>query len=735
MDAEISGLDKKTVIDKILEKAFPGLKISNGIVKISGFETNFKHVKAQMKGASDYFGSPEGVPTMRDNHGELRSLYTKVSSSEIDQLMTELRVDRNKPLKAQLQKLKAASSAKSGNMARNPSGNELTRYKAAKKSENTSWTDQQAQDAVFADFDEIRERQGEELAKVDSLRETFEELLKQSEVLYGDMKKLVKHLEIANKAGVVLKKSDGSEIDLAQAITVFGEINVKARDFNPKALLEFYDVFDGFFDQDTNLAKVIDDLDEAGKRIGDNRELQDPEAAKRILMAIAAEQNPALSLDDRQKVVDMTMMEDVGILQNEESYESLSKRASAKVLDAAAVVEFKEKLIGFKYKNGEKVIEPFKGLKPDNFASWKNLEELFTKGWTDSDTGKFRKLNTKNEFGRFDGFFILAALEKFEGEGDKSLQRRKLENKLKELIAKELNVDEKLKVSGYRRVVDKAFQEQLEDARVDMESHFTYFDANKAELKKNRIEELKTKKATLEEKNRRGDLSDTQFEIDLEKLKREAANDDVDNDAGFAEDSILNDFKHTDFGKWVDDRTYDAGQYLKNKATSVGESALDLAGKGIAGTAKVGLNIAGKGVLLPFTIAKRAAMIGARPIIGFANLFKRTPWQPYSLRETFKNDVKGVFGYVGGLAKDTFEGAKTNVKTVPAEKWKAVEFKKHEYKDRTKIKIEDLEAKAKNFEEKAKFTPIESESRQAFDWEKYRKEVAQVDEFLKTKAA
>ena len=735
---EIKNLDKTTVADRLLEKAFPGLRIVDGVIKIRGFETNFEHVKKQMKGASEYFASPEAVPSLRDSYAELKSLQDKTKTADMDQLMIDLKVDKNKPLKAQLQKLRAAYQGKKDNVAKNPTGNDLTRLIQTKLNQTgkggEKMTEQQAKEAIFEEFDQIRDKQGEEIAKIEGLKEAFEELIKQSEAFYAEFKKLIRHLEIVEKADVKLTKSDGTEVPLKTIVDNFGKINVKATDFNPAKLLNVYEQFGGYFDVDTNLSSIMDRLDEANEDIAGNRPLGDSEAAEKILIAIASEQHPNLSLGDQQKLVKRIMIEDVALLQTQEDYHSLAKRLSSAVLETANVAEFKDKLVDFKYKENGSTVEPFKGLSPDDFSDWSRIEQLFKKGWTDKKSGKFKKLDYKN------GFFVLAAFEIFEAQSDdtkenKSLQRRSLEKHLKGMLAKELGVENKMHISGYNKIVDEAFEDQFEEVTPLVEAHFTHFDVNKDDIKSNKIAEVNLRLKILKEKHRRGDLTDGQLEMEMDKLKEDAADSGVESETDLAQDTILAKFKDSEFGKWLDDKTYDTKEYAKGKAGAVGKSALKLTGKAIGGTVKVGASLMWQTSILPVRAAKRAAMIAGRPFIGLVNLFKKQPWQPYSLRQKFAEDIQGVAEYFGGGVRGAWENATTNVKTIPVEEWKSVEYKTNEYKDRSDVKPDELEEKAKKHLEKATFTPVETGDTPFIDLAKYKEKVKQVDKFLEAKAA
>ncbi len=593
----------------------------------------------------------------------------------------------------------------------------------------------------------------------------------QSKALYEKLKALLKMLKKAQEFGVELKK-DGKDFDLGAFTDKFDKLNLDSDQFSPWTFVaDFKDLIDfakekknveklaGQFDeklagaeQDTKDAKKA--IDDAKALKGKNENLTDPEAAVRIVETIIAEQIkagqlPEMTLEQQGKLAKMIIAGDVAILQSKLSYEELATRMSAEALDTAKQMLFKEKLIGFRYKKGDKVEKLFKGLKPENFATPEAIEHLFKIGRLRCDMKK-AKDDPAGIPEHMSAFIALVAFKNFDGDENASAQAIKIEELIKYSLAKQLAVDDKIHEEASRAVVDDAFSDQLELISPKIKEFFDLYDANASDWNAYKAQELDLKYQKLAEEHRLGKIDDKVFAKRKAEILEEADEYGIKDKLDFAQASVMKDFwERSDFSKWLKDRAYDVGQLLKGKAKV---SALGALGMGV----RLPWEVTKMGIRLPWEAgrmtgrvgaesvkstlrvgAKYPLMIAAKPLVGFINLirtkvFGKDKWQPIggvidSVRADFNGaweNIKGTGGKMvenvkgtGGKMVENTVATKDKVKTA----WGESVYKRTEYKDRTKVNLEELEATANELKVKTEIEGVEFNDAVLVDFDAYKK--------------
>ncbi len=498
-----------------------------------------------------------------------------------------------------------------------------------------------------------------------------------------------------------------------------------------KSLTELYAEFSGLFEDSHKIQELLEKFDAASaekvKATKDSKKaldkataasekeknLTDAEAAKKIIGSLVWEQFPDLSPMDHNKLVSMILADDVATLQTDEGYESLAQRGSAEELDAVNFVGFRAKLLNFKFKEGEKVTQPFKGLKPDDFKDWANMEKLFLYG----------KLNYKN------AFLVLAAFEDFDN-GVKSIQSVKLEKKLKTLLAKQMGVDAHMDKAGISKIVDDAFKAQMEKVRPIMTAHSEALIEKGGAAKENKEKVLAMKYADLNDELRTEKIGQEVYEIKVKALVKEASESDVK--VEFSADSAGAQFWNSPEAQWLRNKAHDTGAFLGNKALGIGVVApLKIIGKGAWGGAKLGASLGFQTAMLPFRAAKYPLLLAAKPLVGFINLFRANKWTPLpGIIDSVKNDAARVVGYTGEKASGVVKGTKDTVTTTASAEWSKVKFADTKYADRNKHEAAVRAELLKVHEPKSDIDPIELADSPFIDLAKYKEQIGMVSKAL-----
>ncbi|MCX6734887.1 MAG: hypothetical protein NTZ25_03165 [Candidatus Peregrinibacteria bacterium] len=441
-----------------------------------------------------------------------------------------------------------------------------------------------------------------------------------------------------------------------------------------------------------------------------SKDLSDAQAARKIIGALVAEQFPDLSPMDHNKLVTMILADDVATLLTDEGYEGLAQRATAEKSEAASFAGFRTKLLNFKYKEGDKVNQPFKGLKPEDFESWEKMDKLFT----------FGKLNYEK------GTFVLAAFEDFDN-GTKSIQSVKLEKKLRALLAKKLGVDTHMDNAGIAKVVDDAFKAQMEKVRPIMKAHAEMAVGEKGKkARENKKNVLNMKYDDLNDQFKSGKITGAVYDHKLEALVKEAKESEVD--VEFSADSVGAKYWNSPYAQWLKDKAHDAGSFVGKKALAAGVFApLKIAGKGVWGATKLGTALGFQTALLPVRAAKYPLLLAAKPLVGFINLFRANKWTPLpGIRDSVKNDTARIMGYAKGKASGVMKGTAETVTSTVSGEWGKVKYADTKYEDRNKKKSGERAELMKIHEPKSDLEAIEVPDSPFVDLAKYKKQIDMV---------
>ncbi len=505
------------------------------------------------------------------------------------------------------------------------------------------------------------------------------------------------------------------------------KINLDNGNFDPQDLINLYGEFHGLFGDSDRVQSLLADFDaasaEKSKATKDakkeldketaksekEKNFTDADAAKRIIGALVGEQFPDMSPMDHNKLVTMILAEDVATLQTDEGYAELAQRGTAEAMETAKFANVRKRLLNFKYKEGDKVVQPLKGIKPDDLKDWESIEKLFT----------FGKLNYKN------AFFVLVAFQDFDGDV-KSIQSVKLEKKLKTLLAKQMGVDAHMDKAGISKVVDDAFKAQMEKIKPIMKAHFSIVETKGGKAKENKKKVLDMKYEDLNDQFRSGKFSSEIYDHKLESLIKEAKEAEVD--VEFSADSAGAKYWNSPYAQWLKDKLHDAGSFVGKKALAAGVFApLKIAGKGVWGATKLGTALGFQTALLPVRAAKYPLLLAAKPLVGFINLFRANKWTPLpGLRDSVKNDTARIMGYAKEKASGVAKGTAETVTGTVSGEWGKVKYADTRYADRNKKKADERAELMKIHEPKSDLEAIEVPDSPFVDLAKYKKQIDMV---------
>lgn len=723
----LEALKSSSPVDRILRKAFPGVKIEGGKVTIRGFETNFKHVSRKLEAAHEYFDSPDHVPNLRESATSLNNLLSGPEEGRpspllglMDEVKDEAKIDPESGIHSQLNRLKQFIESKNRSLTTAPNETQLSKTldNLQQRHRGTEPFDRKAERAkILEPYQTERNAQDDYISKLRELERTLTDILEQSKKLHEAMKVLIGHLNIVNKAGIKLA-ANGREINVEKVIKDFNEIDIRSGNFKPKQLLVVYDQIKDFFAEDSNIGGLLNDIYKAKEEVSKNINLTDVQAAKRIVSAIVAEQFPDMPLEEQQKLATLILAENVSTIQTLENYDTLAQRGSAELLNTVQAAAIKQKLIGMEFQVGDKTEHPFKGLKPENFSTPAEIEKLFASG----------RLNHQN------GFLVLAAFEDIGGANCE--QANYLRKRLKTALAEKLKVQDKMDEAGKNRIVDKAFEKSLKKARAAYKAYSDHFDVNKDTWNLYSVQELDTKFDKLEELHKLGMKDDIYYKRRAELLK-EAREAGVEDKVKFAEDSALAGYWSSKESQWLRDRGHDIGKYAGRKALAVGKMGLGLTGRALWGATKVGAGLTYQlGIATPLRVGVKyplmiAGKVAAFPFRMVNNFFRKTKWNtPFKLGQTVKADLAKTFNFFPETAGKVAAGAKASLKEVPKKAWGEAKWEGTEYKKRTKVDQKEMDERIKELGEKAKKTPVVLGESPYIDLAPFEKEIEQTDKML-----
>jgi hypothetical protein len=446
-------------------------------------------------------------------------------------------------------------------------------------------------------------------------------------------------------------------------------------------------------------------------------DLSDTAAAKRIIFAVVKRQHPELSLEDQDNLANLILADDVAKIQAKKGYEDLAKEGSEDLeglVKNASELDFRWKVLKFKYQVDGKVFEPFKGLKPADLNNWAKIEKQF------AVAGKFDYQS---------GFYFLAAMNEFFGEnkGTFTVVYKKLENKLKSIIAERVGASKRMGDAYVSRLVDETFEHQLKESRELMRAHFDNYDRNKGDINSAKVKELKHRLKELKENRKLGKIDQEQFEEKYEKLVKEAKEYGVEQEMDFVEDVFLSGYFNSPQAQWLKDLGMDVSRYGKDKSVALLKGTAMTGLHGAVGAVNVGGSLALQYLATPFRLLKYPLFIAAKPAAGFINLFRKDKLTPPGIIDTMRSDLGRVGKYFRTLSSETFEGAKTKTAASFKEPWAKAQFKRVKYPERSKVKLDVEAARIKEYGEKAELKPLEIAHAPTIDFEAIRKKIEEND--------
>jgi hypothetical protein len=565
------------------------------------------------------------------------------------------------------------------------------------------------------------ENHSKTLEKLKSLRSRSEKILKSMQTLSAHIEVLIK-LEIYEFPGGSLAAASNLKAKLAvidltkpsfkceDLIALSNELRTYFSQIDPATLTVAFD------NSDARIKEAIEDAEREVKDMdvqkAANRDLSDSAAGKKVHMALIEEQfGSELSLEQKNKLAALVMADDVDLMQVDKDYRELAGMGRADLYDTVQDMAFKNKLIDFRFKDGDKTVQPFKGLKPEQFNDWESVEKLFDLG----------KLNLKN------GFFYLAAMEGFEA-GVRSIQSYKAEKKVKELLAKGLGVDERMDEAGINKIVNEAFEMHMEAARPMMTNFFELDNEKRSEWSEFKIYELNRRFKLLNERRKLNEVDSLAYETKLQSLLDEAEDFGLQSMVDFSSASMMFAWWNSPAAQKVRDIGASIGNYTLGKSGRVLAAGGVLAAKGVWGGVKTGAGLTVQSALFPLRATKYPLILAAKPIVGFVNLFRKEKWVPLPrIRDSFRTDVGRVTGYFKGEADKRWEGTKNSFTTVPGEQWKKTQYEYKDWKDRTNIDKDQLKKDAEEYAEKSEPEAIEATGNGVVDLEQFKKRIAQLD--------
>lgn len=701
IDGFSSQLDDPDGIKGILEKAFPKAKSGADIKRLERLHHEAEHHEHHLQDVYKYFSSSENLKKVSTSYHDLKSL---VAGADIDDDENSL----NRSISKYNQKIK---------------GKTVERDSLAKAAANKN-----AKEGVATENSGLVAKLSGEISEAEEKIEQLNEIKTLAKAWKADLTKLVESLEGAHHAGVHVEFNG---VKLKSIAAKLKGVNPSSGNFNPSSLVEVYEMFGGYFEDSHKVdhllesfdkasadkAKATKDskkaLDKANAEVEKGKNLTDDQAAKRIIGAMVGEQFPDLSPTDHNKLVSMILADDVATLQTDEGYEALAQRGSAKEFEALSFAGFRAKLLNFKFKEGEKITQPFKGLKPSDFENWASMEKLFLSG----------KLNYKN------AFFVLAAFEEFDN-GVKSIQSVQLEKKLKKLLAKQMGVDEHMDKAGLSKIVDDAFKAQMEKVRPVMKAHSETVDSKSGKAKEHKKQVLDMKYEDLKDQLRTKKIGHEIYEHKLEALIKDASESDVK--VEFSADSVSSQLWNSPEAQWLKDKAYDTRTFLGKKALAIGVIApFKIGMSGLWGGTKLGASLGFQAAMMPFRAAKYPLLLAAKPMVGAINLFRSNKWTPLpGIIDSVKNDASRVLGYTTEKATGVVKGATETVTKTAGGEWGKVKFTDVKYADRRKHHADERAEMLKIHEPKSDIDPIEVAESPFISLDKYGKQIEMVTKAL-----
>ncbi|MFA6918110.1 MAG: hypothetical protein WC285_04765 [Candidatus Gracilibacteria bacterium] len=586
---------------------------------------------------------------------------------------------------------------------------------------------------VTENFAAQRNKAGKKKARAEKDKESISGIQSDAKAFHGLLLSFTEHATFLAKNGFLHKSYEATEIDeiYKQLRSMNPELaGVSVKDFDELyTKLEvkgWFKVFgfnlkDVFSEKTAEYNKDVRDADDNLKKKNDAlkavHDLSDTAAAKKIILAVVKRQHPELSLEEQDNLAKLILADDVAKIQTSKSYATLAKEGSEnleQLTETISAHDFRWKILRFRYKEGDKVFQPFKDLKPGDINVWGKIEKLF-------DTGRFDYKA---------GFFLLAAIVECFGEdkGTFTIVYRNLEKKLKAMMAEQIGVSKRMDEAYVRKVVDEAFEKQLKSSRMMVKAHYEHYSANKVDINKAKVKELNHRLTELQEQRRLGKVNQEVYMEKYAKILKEAQEYGVDSEMKLTQDATISGYMDSPEAQWLKDLGVDVGRFGKDKALAALKGTALTGVNAIGGAVKLGAGLTFQAALTPFRLARYPLFLIARPIAGFLNLFLANKLQVPGIIETARTDVGRVAGYFKKKGSETVAGAQEKTKKAYGEAWGHAKFERKKYAETSKVKLDEEAARIKELGEKADLKPLEVAQAPGIDFEALRKEIASADE-------
>lgn len=610
-----------------------------------------------------------------------------------------------KPFRERLNEAKAnLSSAETGLSKLNePSETEITRLIDAKiknrKTGDPVIDVDVERDTILNSTKNRRGRYQEDVAKYEAEAVELKLILEKGIDLQSKLEVLVKQIKAAQQLGV--KFDNGFDVFL---IGMFDLLNVKGNKFHPMGLAQLAEKVNEYFEDDKKVADLQEAFDEkiakedkaaaTAKKAYDmgkvaekaTMDLTDTAAAEKIIRAMVDEDYPGLSHDEKEEMVKAFLQEDVELMLNKDGYEAIAKKGSEEVLTTLKNTTLQTILEArYKVANNDAEFEPLKGIRPEDLASIASVTAVFDQG----------RLNHKN------GFFALAAMQKLETENVRSAQTGVIIVRLKKLLAEALGVDKRMHDSEVQKVVNKAFDKQLEKARNTLDAYMDSRDANLPGFNVNKKIELDGREEQLKKQRRLKKINSEQYVLEMTTVREEREKYGLFKEVDLSADLALSSYWNSPQAQWLRDLSGSVGKHGAKLAWAGTKGVLGAGVKGALGATKM---VAGGALSLTWGAGKSVLRNAARPFVGIVNLFRRKSNQlrPFdTIGNGVRNGIAAVTGTLTNMKNTTVEGVKSSASGIGG-KVKGVEF----VRDRFKDKVESLDELKTRIEEAAKASKI-----------------------------
>ncbi|MDD3861890.1 MAG: hypothetical protein PHP74_03330, partial [Candidatus Gracilibacteria bacterium] len=584
---------------------------------------------------------------------------------------------------------------------------------------------------VTVDFDEQRRNAGQKKARAEKDKEFISGIQSEAKAFHGQLLAFAEQATFLAKNGFLDSFYDPDQIEkLASELKGLDPMvaNVSVKDlnliyeelerglwfkiFNDKSLGNKFSSKIADYNKDVKEAE--NDLGKKQDALKASKDLSDSEAAKRIMFAVVKKQHPELSLEEQHNLADLILADDVERIQTQKSYAELANEGSEDyktLLDQAGDYNFRWKVLKFKYQSGGKTYEPFKGLKPTDLDDWSKIEKQFTIA------------------GKFDyqvGFFFLAALKSNEISEDKgsfTIVYKKLEKKLKSIIADRLGVSQRMGESYIRRVVDEAFEDQLKQSGDLMQAHFEHYSKNSNDINSAKVKELKRRLEVIKEKRKLEKIDQEEYEEKYAEILEESREYGIDKEIDLIQNAALTGYLNSPESQKVKDFGVDVGRYLKDKSFAFLDGTKTTAANALVGSVKVGASLAFNTLATPVRALKYPAFVAVKPIAFVANKLKEGSLTSPQIIQTTKQDIGRIGNYFKTLGSNSIAGAKSKTKEAYKTPWEQAKFKSVKYSERTKFNMEKEESRVKDLSGKSILNPLEIGNAPTIDFEDFRAKI------------